>query len=114
MVCGEFNAHNIELLCHSHTNDDAGLFFQEFAIAQDITQVVDFPARIPDCDDHQPYLVDVFLCSNPDSCTVASHRPLGKSDHMVVSVDVKFVLSLQMSILTIVLSTDTARRTGIG
>ena len=56
-------------------------------MAQDLaTQIVDFPTRIPDCDDHQPYLLDLFLCSNPD-CTVASHPPLGKSD-----VDVKFVV----------------------
>ena len=38
--------------------------------------------------DHQPYL----LCSNPDSCTVASHPPLEKYDDLVVSVDVKFVV----------------------
>ena len=45
-----------------------------------------------DPDRGQPYLLDLFRCSNPDSCTVASHPPLGKSDHMVVSVDVKFVI----------------------
>ena len=46
-------------------------------------QIVDFPTRIPDRDDHQPYLLDIFLVSHP---------PLGKSEHMVVSVDVKFVV----------------------
>ena len=56
MVCGDFNAHNTELLCHSHTTDIAGLFCQEFAMAQDLTQVVDLPTRIPDRDDHQPYV----------------------------------------------------------
>ena len=35
MVCGDFNAHNTEWLCHSHTTDVAGLFCQEFAMAQD-------------------------------------------------------------------------------
>ena len=53
-------------------------------MAQDFTQIVDFPTRIPDCDDHQPYLLDLFLCSNPDCCTVASHSPLGKFDHLIV------------------------------
>ena len=52
---------------------------------------VDFPTRIPDCDDDQPNLLDLFICSNSDYCTVASHPPLGKSDH-IVSVDVKFVV----------------------
>ena len=80
MVCGDF------------TTDVAGLFCQEFAMAQDLTQIVDFPTRIPDRDDHQPYLLNLFLCSDPDSYTVASHPPLKNSDHMVVSVDVKFVV----------------------
>ena len=92
MVCGDFNAHNTEWLGHSHTTDVAGVFCQEFALAQDLTQIVDFPTQIPDCLDHQPYLLDLFLCSNPDSCTVTSHPPLGRSDHIVVSVDVKFVV----------------------
>ena len=92
MVCGDFNAHNTEWLGHSHTTDAAGVFCQEFALAQDLTQIVDFPTRIPDRVDHQPYLLDLFLCSNPDSCTVTSHPPLGRSDHIVVSVDVKFVV----------------------
>ena len=61
-------------------------------MAQYLTQIVDFPTRIPDRDDHQPYLLHLFLCSNPDSCTVASHTHLGKSDHMVVSVDMEFVI----------------------
>ena len=90
MVCGDFNAHNTEWFHHSHTTDVAGLFSQEFAMAQDFTQIVDFPTHIPDHDYHQPYLLDLFLGSNPDSCTVASHPPLGKSDHMVVSVNVKY------------------------
>ena len=67
-------------------------FCQKFTMSQYLTQIVDFPTRIPYCDDHQPYLLDLFLSSNPDSCTVASHTPLGKSDHIVVSVDVKFVV----------------------
>ena len=75
MVCGDFNVHNTEWFCHSHTTDVAGLFCQEFTMVQDLTQIVDFPTRIPDRDDHQPYLLDLFLCSNPDSCTVASHPP---------------------------------------
>ena len=79
MVCGDFNGHTTEWLCHSHTSDIAGLFCQEFAMAQDLTQIVDFPTCIPDSDDHQPYLLDLFLCSNTDTCTVASHPTLGKS-----------------------------------
>ena len=59
MVCSDFNAHNTEWLCHSHTSDVAGLFSQEYAIIY--TQIVDFLTRITDCDSHQPYLLDLFL-----------------------------------------------------
>ena len=58
MVCGDFNAQ--KWLCHSHTTDVAGLFCQKFAMAQDLTQSVDFPTHMLDRDDHQPY-------HNPDS-----------------------------------------------
>ena len=75
MVCGDFNAHNTEWLGHSHTTDVAGMFCREFAMSQDFTQIVDFLTRIPDPDDHQPYLLGLILCTNPDSCTFASHHP---------------------------------------
>ena len=90
MVCVDFNVHNTEWFVIS--TDVAGLFCQEFAMAAALIQMVGFPTRIPDRDDHQPYLLDLFFCSNPDSSDVASHPPLGKSNHMVVSVDVRFVV----------------------
>ena len=78
MVYGDSNAHNTEWFGHSHTTDVAALFCQEFAMARELSQIVDVPTRIPARDDHQTYLLDLFLCFNPD--------------HMVVSVDVKFVV----------------------
>ena len=54
MVCSDFNAHNTEWLCDSHTNDVTGLFCQEVAMAQDLTHILDFPTHSPDRDDHQP------------------------------------------------------------
>ena len=67
LIFQPFNAHNTEWLCHSNSTDVAGLFCQELAMAQDLTQNVDFPTRIPDCADHYPKLLDLFFCSNPDS-----------------------------------------------
>ena len=90
MVCGDFNAHNIEWLKYPHAADIAGIYSTEDALAHDLTQMIDFPTRIPDRDDHQPYMLDLFLCSNPDSCVVRSHPALGKSDHYVIIVDVNF------------------------
>ena len=66
--------------------------FVKSLLCHKTTQIVDFPTHIPGSDDCQPYLLDIFLCSNPDTCIVASHTPLGKSDHIVVSVDAKFVV----------------------
>ena len=69
----------------------ACLFCQDFAMAPQLIQIVDFPTRIHDCDDYQPYHLDLFLWSYPDYCSVVSQPPLGKSDYLVVSV-VKFVV----------------------
>ena len=91
IVCGDFNAHNTDWLVHSHATDAAGLSCHDFAMSQDLTQIVDFPTRIPDREDHQPYLLDLFLCSNPEMCSASAHPPLGNSDHLVVSVDVDFI-----------------------
>ena len=92
MVCGDFNAHNTDWLRHSHITDVAGVSCHDFALAHDLTQIVGFPTHIPDREDHHPYLLDLFLCSNPDSCSVSSHPPLGKSDHVVVGVDVNYLV----------------------
>ena len=72
--------------------DVAGVSCHDFALAHDLTQIVGFPTHIPDREDHHPYLLDLFLCSNPDSCSVSSHPPLGKSDHVVVGVDVDYLV----------------------
>ena len=61
---------------YSHTSDVTGPFCQKLPMVHDLT-LVDFPTHIPDHDDHQPFLLDLFFCSNPDSCTVPSHPPLG-------------------------------------
>ena len=39
MVCGDSNAHNTTWLRDSHTTDVAGLFCQEFTMAQQLTQI---------------------------------------------------------------------------
>ena len=88
MVCGDFNTHNTEWLCHSQPLM-LQVCFVKFAMSQDLTQIVDFPTRIPDRDDHQPYLLDLLLFSNPDLHCCFSPS---STDHMVVSVDVKFVV----------------------
>ena len=49
--------------------------------------MVNFPARIPDCDSHSPALLDLFI---PSDVSLCSFPPLGNSDHVAVSVSIDF------------------------
>ena len=55
-----------------------------------MTQMVDFPTRIPDCNSHIPARLDLFLSSNANICSTMAFPPLGNSDHAVVSVSMDF------------------------
>ena len=59
-------------------------------ISNDLTQMVNFPTRIPDCDSHSPALLDFFLSSDASICSTMAFPPLGNSDHVVVSVSIDF------------------------
>ena len=60
-----------------------------FSISNELTQMVNFPTRIPDCDSHSPALLDLFLSSDASICSTMAFPPLGNSDH-VVSVSIDF------------------------
>ena len=55
-----------------------------FSISNDLTQMVNFPTRIPDCDSHSPALLDLFLSSGGSNCSTMAFPPLGNSDRVVV------------------------------
>ena len=59
-------------------------------ISNDLTQMVNFPTRIPDCHSHSPALLDLFLSSNASICSTMAFPPLENSDHVVVSVSIDF------------------------
>ena len=61
-----------------------------FSITKDLTQMVNFPTWIPDCDSHDPALLDFFLSSDANICSTMAFPPLGNSDHVVVSVSIDF------------------------
>ena len=43
-------------------------------MSNDLTQMVNFPTRIPDCDSHRPALFDIFISSYASTCsTMAFH-----------------------------------------
>ena len=61
-----------------------------FSISNDLTQMVNFPTRIPDCDSHSPALLYFFLSSDASICSTMAFPPLGNCDHVVVSVSIDF------------------------
>ena len=55
-------------------------------ISNELTQMVNSPTQIPDCDSHSPALLDLFLSSDASICSTMAFPPLGNSDHVIVSV----------------------------
>ena len=89
-VFGDFNVHHKDWLTYSGGTDRPGELCYNFSISNDLTQIVNFPTRIPDCDSHSPALSDLFLSSDASICSTMAFPPLGNSDHVVVSVSIDF------------------------
>ena len=70
-----------------------------FSISNDLTQMVNFPTRIPDCDSHSPALLDLFLSSDTSICSTMAFLPLENSDHVDVSVSIDFPSNSQRDAL---------------
>ena len=60
-----------------------------FSISNDLTLMVNFPTRIPDCDSHSLALLGLFLFSDASICSTMALPLLRNSDH-VVSVSIDF------------------------
>ena len=69
-----------------------------FSVSNDLTQMVNFPTQIPDCDSHSPALLDFFLSSEACICSRMAFPPLENSDH-VVSASIDFPLNSQQAAL---------------
>ena len=89
-VFGDFNVHHKDRLTYSGGTDRPGELCYNFSISNDLTQIVNFPIWIPDCDSHSPALLDLFLSSDASICSTMAFPPLGNSDHVVVSVSIDF------------------------
>ena len=94
-VFGDFNVHHKDWLTYSGGIDQPGELCYNFSIANNLTQIVNFPIWIPDCDSHNPALLDLFLTSDASICSTMAFPPLGKSDHVVVSVSIDFPTNSQ-------------------
>ena len=89
-VFGDFNVHHKDWLTYSGGTDWPGELCYNFSISNDLTQMVNFPTRIPDCDSHSPALLDLFISSGTSICSTMAFPPLGNSDNVVVSVSIDF------------------------
>ena len=91
-VFGDFNVHHKDWLTYCGGTDRPGELCYNFSISNDLTQIVNFPTRIPDCDSHSPALLDLFISSDANISAMA-FPPLGNSDHVVVSVSIDFLVN---------------------
>ena len=57
--------------------------------------MVNFPTWIPECNSHNPSLLDLFLSSDASICSTMAFPLLGNSDHVVVSVSIDFPINSQ-------------------
>ena len=76
-IFGDFNIHHKDWLTYSGGIDITGELCYKSSISNDLTQMVNFPTWIPDCDSHSPALLDLFLVAS--ICSKMSFPPLGKS-----------------------------------
>ena len=60
-VFEDFNVHHKDWLTYSGGTGWPGELCYSFCISNDLTQMVNFPTWIPDCDSHSPALLDFFL-----------------------------------------------------
>ena len=82
-IFGEFNVHHKDWLTYSGGTDRSSELCYNFSISNDLTQMVNFPTRILDCDSHSPALLDVFIFSVASICSTMAIPPLRNSDHVV-------------------------------
>ena len=61
-VFGDFN--HKDWLTYASRTDRPGELCYNFSISNDLTQMVNFPTRICDCDSHSRGLLDLFLSSD--------------------------------------------------
>lgn len=90
VILGDFNAHHKEWLS-SRITDHAGRVVLDFALANNLTQLITEPTRIPqDPGDHASTL-DLLLTPSPNDYVVSVEAPLGTSDHCLIRSRVRIM-----------------------
>ena len=94
---GGFTIHHNDWFTYSGGTEQPGELCYNFSISNDLTQMVNFPTWIPDCE--SPALLDFFLFSDASICSTMAFPPLGNSDHVAVSVSIDFPSNSQQDAL---------------
>ena len=81
-VFGEFNINPKYWLTYSGRTDRPGEFCCNFSISNDLTQMVNFPTWIPDCDSHSPALLGLFISSDASICSTMAFTPLRNCEYV--------------------------------
>ena len=89
-VFGNFNIHHKDWLTYSGGTDRPGELCYNFSISNDLTQMVNFPTRIPDCDSHSRALLDLFISFSGCIYSTVALPPFRNSNRVVVSVSIDF------------------------
>ena len=90
----DFNIHHKDWLTYSGGTDRRGELFYNFSIKNNLTQIVNFPTRIPDCDSHSPAFLDLFISSDVSISSTMAFPPLENSHCVVVSVSIDFPFTM--------------------
>ena len=86
-----FNVHYKDWVTYPAGTDRPGELCYNFPISNALTQVVNFPTWIPDCDSND----FGFVSSDASICSTIAFPPLGNSDHDVVSVSISNTLKME-------------------
>ena len=98
-VFGNFNVHHKDWVTYSGGTDRPGELCSNFSISNNLTQIVNFPIQIPDCDSHSPALLNLFISSDTSICSTMAFPPLGNADHGNVSVSIDYPINSEQDTL---------------
>ena len=90
-IFGDFNVHYKGWLTYSGGTDWPVELCYNFSVSNDLTQMVNFPTQIPDCDSCGPAFLHLLLSSDASICSTMAFPPFGNSDHVVVSISSYFL-----------------------
>ena len=82
-VIGDLNIYHKVWLTYSGKTDRPGEPCHTFSISNNVTRIVNFLTRIPDCNSHSS-----ALSCDPSICSTVAFPPLENPDHVVASVSI--------------------------